>query len=401
MQKAIIGLWFRPKNLLNLAVVLLFVCLLNGCAKEANPPAEKPSGVELQKVQMNKLSGWQSENFSEVADVFNKNCGKILENTNEYIYASAIKIKTKDYQKICSKFLSKNIRSDIDMRHFIELNFDVYAITDNGAAEGKFTSYYEAVIHASFEKTDKYKYPIYGKPKDLIEINLKDFDENLPDTRLVGRVSGNKFIPYYNRREIENNGIKAPVLMWGDDLVDIHFMQIQGSAVAEMSDGSELRIGFADSNGHKFRGIGSILLDKKLLSAGEASMPKIREWLRRNPDKAKDLMAENNRFIFQRITDADGPIGALGIALTAGRSLAVDNKYIPLGAMMWLDTVNPDNGNLKKIVFAQDIGGAIKGVVRGDYFWGQGEKALIHAGRMNSVGKYYIFVPKNSPVKVD
>ena len=401
MQKAIIGLWFRPRNLLNLAVVLLFLCLLNGCAKETTPSAEKPSGVELQKVQMNKLSGWQSENFSEVADVFNKNCGKILENINEYIYASAIKIKTKDYQKICSKFLSKNIRSDIDMRHFIELNFDVYAITDNGAAEGKFTSYYEAVIHASFEKTDKYKYPIYGKPKDLIEINLKDFDENLPDTRLVGRVSGNKFIPYYNRREIENNGIKAPVLMWGDDPVDIHFMQIQGSAVAEMSDGSELRIGFADSNGHKFKGIGSILLDKKLLSAGEASMPKIREWLRRNPDKAKDLMAENNRFIFQRITDADGPIGALGIALTAGRSLAVDNKYIPLGAMMWLDTVNPDNGNLKKIVFAQDIGGAIKGVVRGDYFWGQGEKALIHAGRMNSVGKYYIFVPKNSPVKVD
>lgn len=401
MQKAIIGPWFRPRNLLNLAVVLLFVCLLNSCAKETTPSAEKPSGVELQKVQMSKLSGWQSEKFLEVVDVFNKNCEKILENTDEYIYTSAIKIKTKDYQKICSKFLSKNIRSDIDVRHFMELNFDVYAVTDGGTAEGKFTSYYEAVIHASFEKTDKYKYPIYGKPKDLIEINLKDFDESLPNTRLVGRISGNKFIPYYNRREIENNGIKAPVLMWGDDPVDIHFMQIQGSAVAEMSDGSELRIGFADSNGLKFKGIGSILLDKKLLSAGEASMPKIREWLRKNPDKAKDLMAENNRFIFQRITDADGPIGALGISLTAGRSLAVDNKYIPLGAMMWLDTVNPDNGNLKKIVFAQDIGGAIKGVVRGDYFWGQGEKALMHAGRMNSVGKYYIFVPKNSPVKVD
>jgi membrane-bound lytic murein transglycosylase A len=130
-------------------------------------------------------------------------------------------------------------------------------------------------------------------------------------------------------------------------------------------------------------------------------MPKIREWLRKNPDKAKDLMAENNRFIFQRITDADGPVGALGVSLTAGRSLAVDNKYIPLGAMMWLDTVNPDNGNLKKIVFAQDIGSAIKGVVRGDYFWGQGEQALKHAGRMNSKGKYYIFAPKNSAVKVD
>ncbi|MBO6289167.1 MAG: murein transglycosylase A [Alphaproteobacteria bacterium] len=401
MQKAIIGRWFQPKNLLNIVIVSLFIILLNGCAKESTSPAEKQSAVELQKVQISKLSGWQSEKFSEVSEVFNKNCYKILENVNEYIYASAIKIKTKDYQKVCSKFLSKNIRSDIDMRHFIELNFDVYAVTDNGDAVGKFTSYYEAVIRASFEKSGKYKYPIYGKPKDLIEINLKDFDENLPNTRLVGRISGNKFIPYYSRREIENNGIKAPVLMWGDDLVDIHFMQIQGSAVAKMSDGSELRIGFADSNGLKFKGIGSILMEKKLLSAGEVSMPKIREWLRKNPDKAKDLMAENNRFIFQKISDADGPVGALGVSLTAGRSLAVDNQYIPLGAMMWLDTVNPDNGNLKKIVFAQDIGSAIKGVVRGDYFWGQGEQALKHAGRMNSKGKYYIFVPKNSAVKVD
>lgn len=401
MQKAIIGRWFQPKNQLNVLVTLLFICLLNGCAKETSVPAEKQGAVELQKVQINKLSGWQSEKFSEVAAVFNKNCGKILENVDEYIYTSAIKIKTKDYQKVCSKFLNKNIRSDIDVRHFIELNFDAYAVTDNGVAEGKFTSYYEAVINASFEKTSKYKYPIYGKPKDLIEINLKDFDENLPNIRLVGRVSGNKFIPYYSRREIENNGIKAPVLMWGDDLVDIHFMQIQGSAVAKMSDGSELRIGFADSNGLKFKGIGGILLEKKLLSAGEASMPKIREWLRKNPDKARDLMAENNRFIFQKISDADGPVGALGVSLTAGRSLAVDNKYIPLGAMMWLDTTDPDNGNLKKVVFAQDIGGAIKGIVRGDYFWGHGEKALMQAGRMNSTGKYYIFVPKNSVVKVD
>ena len=112
-------------------------------------------------------------------------------------------------------------------------------------------------------------------------------------------------------------------------------------------------------------------------------------------------MAENNRFIFQKITDADGPVGALGVSLTAGRSIAVDNKYIPLGAMMWLDTVNPDNGKIQKIVFAQDIGSAIKGVVRGDYFWGHGEEALQQVGRMNSSGRYYIFAPKNSTVKAE
>ena len=361
--------------------------------------SEATGVVKLEKQQIQSLPGWQTEDFKSVINVFNKNCGKILNNKNEYIYNAAIKIKTKDFQKICREFMNKNITSSSDMKKFLEKKFDVYAVSDNENYEGKFTSYYEAVIHASFEKTAKYKYPIYGKPKDLVEINLRDFDENLPNTRLVGRVENGKFIPYYNRRKIEKEGVNAPVLMWGDDLVDIHFMQIQGSAIAVMSDGSELRIGFADSNGLKFRGIGSIMLEKKILKAGEVSMPKIREWLRNNPDKAQDLMAENNRFIFQKISDADGPVGALGVSLTAGRSIAVDDKYIPLGAMMWLDTVNPDNGKIQKIVFAQDIGSAIKGVVRGDYFWGHGEAALQQAGRMNSVGRYYIFSPKNSDIK--
>ncbi len=389
-----------PKNPLKFTFLCTFMLLLNGCFKESPVSPESTGVVKLEKQQIQSLSGWQKEDFKSVIDVFKKNCGKILNNRNEYIYNAVIKIKTKEFQNVCQKFMNKKINSAAEMKKFLENEFDAYAVSDNENYEGKFTSYYEAVIHASFEKTAKYKYPVYGKPKDLVEINLRDFDENLPNTRLVGRVENGKFVPYYNRRKIENEGVNAPVLMWGDDLVDIHFMQIQGSAIAKMTDGSELRIGFADSNGLKFRGIGSIMLEKKILKAGEVSMPKIREWLRKNPDKAQELMAENNRFIFQKITGADGPIGALGLSLTAGRSMAVDNKYIPLGAMMWLDTVNPDNGKIQKIVFAQDIGSAIKGVVRGDYFWGHGEKALQQAGRMNSVGRYYIFAPKNSVIKV-
>ena len=130
-------------------------------------------------------------------------------------------------------------------------------------------------------------------------------------------------------------------------------------------------------------------------------MPKIREWLRKNPHKAAEQMAENERFIFQRLVDADGPVGAFGLSLTGGRSMAVDNRYLPLGAMMWLDTYNPDKELIEKVVFAQDIGSAIKGVVRGDYFWGHGEEALQEAGRMNSIGTYYLFVPKYSKPKVD
>ena len=376
------------------------ICGLVACQKDTEI-SEVGGNTLLKKVSFSDLSGWNSEDFSAVIPVFAKNCAQIQKSKNTYFEAGVVQIKTSDLQEKCRKFTEKNISSAAAMKKFLEAEFKPYAVTDNGNADGKFTSYYEAVIRASYTKNGKYQYPVYGKPNDLIEINLRDFDAELPNTRLVGRIEGGKFVPYYNRRDIENKGIEAPVLMWGDDLIDIHFMQIQGSAVAQMDDGSKVRVGFADSNGHKFKGIGSILIEKGYIKPGESSMPKIREWLRANPDSAKDLMHENNRFIFQRIINADGPVGAYGVSLTAGRSLAVDTRYIPLGSMLWLDTVGPDKRSIRKIVFAQDIGSAIKGVVRGDYFWGHGEAALEYAGKMNSVGKYYIIVPKETTLKAN
>lgn len=342
------------------------------------------------------LNGWEQENFAEMIQPFALNCDSILKNNHKHIDQSAIKIETSAYQNVCRKFKEQHIADGKKMQRFIEKEFEAFAIADQNGYSGKFTSYYEAIIHASLEKHGKYKYPVYGRPNDLIEINLQDFDADLPNKRLVGRIKGSRFVPYYNRREIESNGINAPVIMWGDDPVDIHIMQIQGSAIAKMDDGAELRVGFADSNGLRFKGIGSILLSKNLISAQDASMPKIREWLKKNPAKAATLMRENERFIFQKISDADGPQGALGVSLTQGRSMAVDRQYIPLGAMMWLDTTDPDKLPLRKIVFAQDIGSAIKGVIRGDYFWGHGEQALEKAGRMNSAGRYYLLAPKNT-----
>ena len=397
MLKTKIGPWFQPKKVLSYICAVFITLYISGCHRES---AVTDSGdVMLKKVQFADLAGWNNDNFAEVISVFNKNCNQIMKKSGVYLGNSAIKVKISDLQNKCNKFFAANIKNSNDMKKFLESEFNVYAVTDKGKAEGKFTSYYEAVIHASYHKSDKYKYPVYGKPNDLIEINLRDFGTDLPDKRLVGRVDNNKFVPYYNRRDIENKGISAPVLMWGDDLVDIHFMQIQGSAVAKMDDGTEVRIGYADNNGYKFKGIGSILISKGYISKEDSSMPKIREWLRKNPDKAQDLMAENERFIFQKINTADGPLGAFGIPLTAGRSLAVDTDFIPLGSVLWLNTTSPDHREINKVVFAQDIGSAIKGVVRGDYFWGHGEEALKHAGRMNSSGKYFIILPKEAAVK--
>ncbi len=367
-------------------------------AVEPAPVVEK---LELQPVDFAQLSGWPKENFAEVIPVLTKNCQQIMQNRQPYIYEAEIKISTAVYQDACRRFLAAEINDGTTMRQFLESAFTPFAVTFGGVTEGKFTSYYEAVIHAAWEQDETYKFPIYGKPYDLITANLQDFSADLPKLRLVGRVEGGKFIPYYTRAEIEQNEMQAPVLMWGDDLVDINLMQIQGSAVAQMTDGSEVRIGFAESNGRPFKGIGRILLDKGLIAPGEASMPKIRDWLQQNPELAAALLAENTRYIFHRLTDADGPIGAMGVTLTAGRSLAVDNHYMPLGAMLWLDTTDPDGQPLQKIVFAQDIGSAIKGAVRGDYFWGHGEEALLEAGRMHQTGRDFILIPREITVEAD
>ena len=400
MQKIIFGHWFLLRKALSALAVFTAIISLFACSHEEEKPyAQAP--LKLSKVSFSALDGWNNDDFSQIIPVFAKNCAKIMQNNRTYLSDSAVKVKTSDYQKVCKNFSEKNISTSEKMKKFLEAEFVPYAVFAGNNPIGKFTSYYEATVNASLEKKGRYKYPIYGKPKDLVELNLRDFGADLPSSRLVGYVKDGKFVPYRKRAEIENNGVDAPVLMWADDPVDIHFMQIQGSAIAKMDDGSELRIGYADNNGHKFKGIGSIMLEKKILKAGEVSMENIRKWLKTHPTEAKKLMQENDRFIFQRLSDSDGPLGALGVPLTAGRSMAIDNSLLPLGTVFWLDTVSPDRVPLKKVMFAQDIGAAIKGAVRGDYFWGHGDEALHHAGRMNSAGKYYLLLPKNSTPKVE
>ena len=361
--------------------------------EEKKPPRE----IELSAVGFEELEGWQADNLEEFIPVFDTNCKRIQKITTPYLGNSKIKVNTEDYKRACAEFSACKIGDEKAFRHFLEQNFTPYLVQADGNAEGKFTSYYESEIHASRHRHGRYIYPVYGKPDDLVEINLKDFDPSLPDKRLTGRIEGQKMRPYYTRAEIENTELKAPVLLWGDSAVDIHVMQIQGSAVAKLDDGSSERIGYADNNGRPFTGIGSILLGKGLVKPGQADMISIKKWLKENPDRAKELMQENERYIFHRIIDGSGPVGAFGVPLSAGRSLAVDKSYVPLGALLWLSTHTPDKKPLNKMVAAQDIGSAIKGAVRGDYFWGSGgDEILASAGKMNSAGHYYILVPKGS-----
>lgn len=378
-------------------LILLSSLLLSSCSdKQKGLPTQADiiERVQLTKADFSELKNWNKDNLSEIKKGFTDSCEKILSEKKEFLGNAAIKIPTQAYQEICLKFIDERITNTQQIKDFMEANFTPYLISDNGNEIGKFTSYYESALNGSYQKDNKYKYPIYGKPKDLIEINTKDFDDTQPNKRYVGRIVNQKLVPYYTREEISQNEINAPVILWGDSLIDINIMQIQGSAVATLPDGNKIRIGYAENNGHPFCGLGSILLAKGWLKQGESSMIHIKDWLKNNPDKADEIYNENKRYIFHRIIKGEGPIGAQGVALQAGRSLAVDRSIIPLGSLLWLETSTPNNKQLEKLVIAQDIGSAIKGIVRGDYFWGSGSDEILKlAGSMNQEGRYFILIP--------
>ena len=383
--------------MLKRGLIFALLLMLASCRGGEQGEVVGSGGFSLQKVSFSDLNGWSGDDFYLFDKAIKSVCGSIIKNPRQNLASEHFQYSLKEYKNHCQKM--SNISDRRELKSYIRDNFEPYAVLVGGRPNGKFTSYYEANIRASYEKGGKYKYPIYGKPKDLVEINLRDFDSSLPNQRLIGRVKNGKMVKYYTRQEIDLGDLNAPVILWGDDEVDIFIMQIQGAAVATLPNGEEVRVGYAENNGHKFRGIGSILLEKKLIKPSEASMPKIREWLKKNGDKAKKNMLLNDRYIFHQIVHAEGPLGAMGLPLFAGRAMAVDRSYIPLGSMMWLETTAPDGSKLNKMVMAEDVGSAIKGAVRGDYFWGHGEDALAEAGKMNATGRYYILLPKEAEVK--
>ena len=222
--------------------------LLFGCGKEEAGPekvSEQKPALELEEVSFEKLGGFDQEQGADFIKAWKKSCAAVEKTSGDYLGQAEIKISREDYLRLCNRLNEVTPRNLIS---FIKANFTPFLVKYNGSSEGKFTSYYEAVIHASRQPSSKYKYPIYGRPDNLIEFNPHDFDSSLPSKRLVGRVDGTRLVPYYERREIMQPGFEAPVILWGDSYVDIYIMQIQGSAVARLDDGSEERIAYADNN---------------------------------------------------------------------------------------------------------------------------------------------------------
>ena len=364
---------------------VLFCCAMvciYGCA--VSPDKD----FVIRKVSYSALPNWKNDNMQEVLPALQKNCEAL---------------KTRDEGKtVCNGIERLKSASSKDIRRFIENTMTPYAVYSYGSDEGTFTGYYEASLDGSLIQDEKNMYPIYGLPNDLVSLDTKTICSAGNDTgTVVGRIENGRFLKYYTRKEIAERSLDAPILLWVEDPVDAFILHIQGSGRVQTPDGV-FHVGYAGNNGHEFVGIGSIMTKEGVLEQGKSSMPQIRKWLKNHPEQAQNLMKQNPRYIFFKMLEkADGPLGALGVPLTPKRSIAVDTDFIPLGSLVYLDTKTPDGNALQTLAVAQDKGGAIKGAVRADFFWGYGDDAFYNAGRMKSQGRYFILYPKGVRVQTE
>lgn len=310
------------------------------------------------------------------------------------------------WQKVCAAAQQMDVEfdnqpSDATIFAYLKTYFSVYQATNaDGTDTGLMTGYYEPQLKGSRTQSEKFPYPLYTTPPDLISVALDEVYPELKFKRLRGRLNGNKLVPYFNRAEIEteNSPIARHAFVYVSDKIDLFFLQIQGSGLISLDDGEQMHVGYADQNGHTYQSIGKFLIANGELTASEASMQGIKGWASKNPDKLQSLLNQNPSYVFFRELPAGlpGPLGALGVPLLAEQAVAVDPKLIPLGAPIFLNTSMPNSSlPLKKLVMAQDTGGAIKGGVRADFYWGSGNTAGEKAGAMKQSGKIWVLLPKD------
>ncbi|MGB2831704.1 MAG: murein transglycosylase A [Methylotenera sp.] len=286
------------------------------------------------------------------------------------------------------------------VRTYFMQNFSVYQATNvDGSAEGLITGYYEPLLKGSRTKTAKYSNPLYTTPSDLVTVELEGLFPELKYKRVRGRLVGNKLVPYYNRAEIETSAspIKAHEFMYIDDIIDVFYLQVQGSGLVQLDNGEQVHVGYADQNGLTYNSIGRLLVERGELTYANASMNGIKKWAKDNPTKLRELLNNNPSYVFFRELPAGlpGPLGALGVPILAERVVAIDPKFVPLGAPVFLSTTEPNSAKpLKRLMMAQDTGGAIKGGVRADFYWGSGFDAGAKAGAMKQAGKIWVLLPK-------
>ena len=348
------------------------------------PAPEKPAEARYEPAAFASIPGWRDAALLPGLRAFLTGCARIAPPSPLLRACEAARGSASDEESA---------------RSFLESAFSPYAVASpEGASEGLLTGYYEPILAGSRSRTERYRFPVYGPPDDLVVVDLESVNPELKNLRLRGRLEGRRLVPYWSRSEIEARGLgqRAPVLAWVEDAVELFFMQIQGSGQIELPTGERMRLGYADQNGHPYRTLGRTLVERGELALEQASMQGIKAWAAANPGKLREALNVNSSYVFFReLAPAEGPIGALGAALSAGYSLAVDPRAVPLGAPVFIATTWPLSSQpLERLMAAQDTGGAIRGAVRADVYWGTGREAGELAGRMRQKGRMWVFWPR-------
>jgi peptidoglycan lytic transglycosylase A len=381
-------------------VALALAATLAACA----PETPRPTAPELRlaRVDIARLPGWSEDQTAAALPALLKSCERLMKQPpDKPVGPDALAGTVADWQAPCAAAARLPPGDDRAARAFFEGEFQPYAASDGGNPDGLFTGYFEPELDGARQPDASHAVPLYRRPDDLVTVDLGEFRADLKGDSIAGRVVDGALKPYYSYQEIDQGVLagRGLELVWVADPIDAFFLHIQGSGRVRFADGTMQRVGYAAKNGRPFVAIGKVLLDSGDLPKGGVSMQSIRDWLRAHPDRAKSIMYQNPSYIFYAAIEGDGPVGAEGVALTAGRSLAVDRKLLALGLPVFLDTTWPDGTPeagrpFRRLMIAQDTGGAIKGAVRGDVFFGTGEAALEYAGRMKQKGRYYLFLPR-------
>jgi membrane-bound lytic murein transglycosylase A len=352
--------------------------------------SELPASVQtLQKSTFAAMPGWNKDDIRQAWPAFMLSCQILMGRAQ--------------WKEACNDARQINAGDDIAVRRFFETRFTPYKVFNaDGSDTGLVTGYYEPLLRGARKRGGVYQTPLHKAPDDLLTIDLSSVYPDLKGMRLRGRLVGNKVLPYMSRAQLlQADALAGQELVWVDDPVEAFFLQVQGSGRVYLSDSKQtIRVAYADQNGYPYKSIGRYLVDKGEMSLSQASAQSIKAWIANNPARQNELLNANPSYVFfkeERITDAaQGPKGAMGLPLTAQRSIAIDPQLIPLGAPVFLATMQPNSdASLQRLVVAQDTGGAIRGAVRADYFWGFGNEAGEKAGAMKQRGMMWVLLPNS------
>mgnify|MGYP005856588583 CR=1 FL=1 len=382
-----------------LILTLTALLLLSGCDRLADQESQP---LVLTEKSYDDLPNWNNDQHDKALRAMAISCERIVKKDSTQVFGpEPIFGSYADWQPPCQALLEAKAESFAGKpeaaRIFFERWFKPYAARAGMFREGLFTGYYEPTLKGSRKKNPEYFYPLYKRPKDLIDINLGQFREDLKGRRIAGRIAGERLEPYADRRAIEAGGLPhGEPIVFVNSAIDAFFLHIQGSGQVKLDDGTTVRVGYAGQNGWPYYAVGRELVKRGELEKEQVSLQSIRDWMKSYPDDAADLRALNPSYIFFRELEGNRPLGGEGVPLTPKRSMAIDHRLWAYGVPIWLRADHPiyTDKEFYQLMIAQDTGGAIRGPIRGDVFWGDDDDAALLAGYMKSDGEIWALLPR-------